>query len=405
MTSAFLWFFITLFCIAVEGVYSMIEMAVLSFNRVRLEYYVSKGMKRAIWLQYILQQPSRLIGSVMLGVNIALQVGSQSAREFYSAIGLNPDIAPLTQVFLVVIFGELAPLFAARRFSEHAVMLGVPILYATYRIFAPAIWLIGLITRFVHLLFGRKKEGVENFLSRDELQKVLESHDEENEFNSIVSNIFSLRNKTANQVMTPLSEVEMIRASTTVGELHKKISDSGQRFIPLYHNRRSNIVAIALPRDFVRLPENRFVRDNARTPWFITSSTKLMPILGQFRRNQQSVAVVLDSNGSAIGMLTLNAILEEIFGEHPPIEEALKKAELPMIQRAFPGNTKIADLNREYGTHLPTHGVETLAQLMISLLDHTPTVGETLIVGEFELIAEETTLLGIKSILVKTVET
>ncbi|MCH9627180.1 MAG: hypothetical protein S4CHLAM2_08150 [Chlamydiales bacterium] len=405
MGSGLMWFLITLLCIAIEGIYSMIEMAVLSFNRVRLEYYVSKRMKRAIWLQYILQKPSRLIGSVMLGVNISLQIGSQSAREFYYALGLNPDIAPLTQIFLVVIFGELAPLFAARRFSEHVVMLGVPILYATYRVFAPAIWLIGLITRFVHLLFGRKEEGVENFLSRDELQKVLESHDEENEFNSIVSNIFSLRNKTANQVMTPLSQVEMIRAHTTVEQLHKKISDSGQRFIPLYHNRPSNIVAIALPRDFVRLPENRLVRDNARTPWFITSSTKLMPILGQFRRNQQSVAVVLDSNGSAIGMLTLNAILEEIFGEHPPIEEALKKAELPVIQRSFPGNTKIVDLNREYGTHLPTHGVETLAQLMISLLDHAPTVGDTLIVGEFELIAEETTLLGIKSILVKTVET
>ncbi len=405
MNNALLWFCITLFCIAIQGLYSMLEMAAVSFNRVRLEYYVSKGIKRAIWLQYILQKPSRLFGTIMLGVNIALQVGSQSSREFYRSIGLNPDFAPITQIFLVVIFAELAPLFAARRFSEHVIMLGIPIVYATHRIFAPIIWIIGQITRFVHLLFGKKEEAYDVFLSRDELQKVLESHDEESEFNIVVSNIFALRNKTAAQVMTPLSQIEMIRANTTIADLRKKISASTQPFIPLYNKSRSNIVSIAIPRDFVRLPDTAHVRDNARPPWFITSTTKLMPILGQFRRNRKTVAVVLDPNGSAIGMLTLDAILEEIFGEYPAVEEALKKAKLPMIERTFPGNTRIVDINKEYGTHLPTHGVETLAQLMIALLDHTPTEGDTLIVNEFELIAEETTLLGIKSITIKTLAT
>ena len=76
-----------------------------------------------------------------------------------------------------------------------------------------------------------------------------------------------------------------------------------------------------------------------------------------------------------------------------------------MIHRTFPGNMLIADFNREFGTHLPSYGVETLAQLMLSLLDHAPTEGDTLVVNDFELIAEETTLLGIKSIMVKTLET
>ncbi len=400
-----MWFCITFFCIAIQGFYSMLEMAAVSFNRVRLEYYVSKGMKRAIWLQYIMQKPSRLFGTIMLGVNIALQVGSQSSREFYQAIGLNPAFAPITQIFLVVILAELAPLFAARRFSEHVIMFGIPIVYATHRVFAPIIWLIGLLTRFVHLLFGKKEKAFDVFLSRDELQKVLESHDEESEFNSVVSNIFALRNKIASQAMTPLSQIEMIRSNTTIADLHKKLSSSSQRFIPLYHKTHSNIVSIAIPRDFVNLPDNRYVRDNARPPWFITSSTKLLPILGQFRRNRQTVAVVLDPNGSAIGMLTLDAIIEEIFGEHPPVEEALQKAKLPMIHRSFSGNTKIADLNREYGTHLPPHGAQTLAQLMISQLEHAPAVGDSVVIGEFELIAEETTLLGIKLITVKTLET
>ena len=310
MTNPLLWLAITLFCVAVQGFYSMLEMAAVSFNRVRLEYYVSKGMKRAIWLQYLLQKPSRLFGTIMLGVNIALQVGSQSSREFYRALNLNPDLAPLTQIFLVVILAELAPLFAARRFSEHVIMLGIPVVYATHRIFAPVIWVLSQVTRFVHFLFGRKEEALDHFLTRDELQKVLESHDEEHEFNSIVSNIFALKTKTAAQVMTPLTQIETFRAQTTVGELRKKILHSAQRFVSLYHKTGANIIAVAIPRDLVRLSDTRQIREHARPPWFITSTTKLMPILGQFRRNKQTVAVVLDPNGAAVGMLTLDAILE-----------------------------------------------------------------------------------------------
>ncbi|MEZ5315756.1 MAG: hemolysin family protein [Chlamydiales bacterium] len=404
MNNGLIWLFVTLFCIAVQGFYSMLEMAIVSFNRVRLQYYVNQGIKRAIWLQYILQKPSRLFGTIMLGVNIALQIGSQSARDFYRMIGLNPDFAPITQIFLVVIFAELAPIFAARRFSEHVIMLGIPIVYATHRLFAPLIWMIGLITRLIHLFFGKKEENFDFFLSREELQKVFESHQEESELNIVVSNIFSLRHKTAAHVMTPLKQVQMIHLNTKISDLYSRLPGLTQKYIPLFHKSRSNIVAIAIPRDFVSLSDHHFIRENARPPWFITSSTKLLPILSQFRQNKQTVAIVLDPNGAAIGMLTLDAILEEIFGHHHPLEERKKRTKDPMIHRTFPGNKKILDLNKEYGTSICSHEVETLAQLMISQLDHKPIEGDTITVGEFELIAEETTLLGIKSITVKTLE-
>lgn len=397
------WLLLSIGCIAIQAFYSMVEMAAVSYNRVRLQYYVSKGKKQAIWLQNFLQKPSRLFGTVMLGVNISLQVGSQSAREFYQSLNLDPDLAPITQIFLVVIFAELAPLFAARHYSEHVIRWGIPIVYGTSRLFAPVIGLIGKIIHLIYRLLGKKKEEFDLFISRDELQKALETHEEEDEFNTVITNIFSLRNKIASQIMTPLSKIEVVPAQASVQELRKKISESPQPFFPLFHKTRANIVSIAIPRDLVRLPDNRYVRDYARPPWFITASTKLMDILEQFRRNKQSVAVVLDENGTALGMLTLDAIFEDIFDEHPEAE-IKKEARFPLIHRTFPGNTRIADFNREYHTHLQDHGVETLAQLMMILLDHPPEEGDTVVIDHFELIAEETTLLGIKSITITTLE-
>lgn len=398
------WFMMTAICIAVQGIYSMLELASVSLNRVRLEYYVSKKMKRALWLRYLLEKPSRLFGTVMLGVNVAMQIGSQTAREFYQSVGLDPDIAPLTQIFLVVILAELAPLFAARRYPENVVMLVVPIVYATSRIFAPFVWLISQLMHWTFRLFGRQGESFEMLISREELQKVLESHEEEDEFNIVIEGIFDLKSISAEHVMTPLEKIDMIAASSTIGILRNKIVASEQQFVPLYHKNTANIVAIANVRDLVRLPDNRILRDHARPPWFITSTTKLMPILAQFRRNQQTVAVVLNPDGAAVGILTLDTILEEIFGEYP-VEKTVKKGiSLPVIHRTFPGNTKIADFNREYKTHLDPHGVETFAQLMVTLLDHPPSPGDSVVVDRFELIVEEASLLGIKSVTVITLE-
>lgn len=402
MNKAIIWLFITLFCIGVQGFYSMLEMAIVSFNRVRLQYYVSKKNRRAIWLQYIIQRPSRLFCTIMLGVNIALQVGSQSSREFYSLIGLNPDLAPITQIFLVVIFAELAPMFAARRFAENVAMLGIPIVYATYRLFNPLIWFISILVRVVYFLFGKKERAPDSFLNRDELQKILESRDEENEFNNIVANIFSLHNKTASQVMMPLSQVDMVHSNATLAQLYKIVSNSSQSFVPIYNKTRSNIVAIALPKDFVSLSDDSYAMEKARPPWFITSSSTLTPILNQFRSNKESVSVVLDTTGEAVGILTLDMIIEEIFGDLLLSEKTYTQQNLPVINRTFPGNTKIVDFNREYGTDLPVDEAETLAQLMITFLDHYPTSGDSIIIHDVELTAEETTLLGIKSISVKT---
>ena len=94
------WFlFLTISCLIIQGFFAMLEMACVSFNKVRLQYYVSKGQKRAIWLSYLLNHPALLFGTTLIMVNAALLIGSECSRKFYDSLGLSPDWAPLTQVF------------------------------------------------------------------------------------------------------------------------------------------------------------------------------------------------------------------------------------------------------------------------------------------------------------------
>ena len=108
MTWQFIAFMIVI-CLFVQGFYAMLEMACVSFNKVRLQYYVSKNNRRAKWLTHLLNHPAQLFGTTLIGVNAAMQLGSEFSRQFYIALGVSPDYAPLSQVFIVLIFAEIAP--------------------------------------------------------------------------------------------------------------------------------------------------------------------------------------------------------------------------------------------------------------------------------------------------------
>jgi putative hemolysin len=400
-------FFLTIIivCLVIQGFFAMVEMAAVSFNKVRLQYYVSKGNRRAIWLNDLLQHPGRLFGTALICINTALQVGSEASRRFYDSLHINPDWAPLSQVFIVLIFAEIAPLFAGRRYAEHAAMIGVPILYGVSFVLRPVIWLFDGLCRIVHRLIGSsEKAGL--YLSREELQKILEEKDEE-DFNTIAAQIFALRNMTAKDLMQPLSSVQLIPSICTISEMRALLNSRFSPFVPIFHKNPENIIAISYPRDLLRLPENKKVRDYARAPWFITEKDSIMAILRQFRRNNQSVAIVLNEAGLARGILTLDEIIDEIFGlsdSWMSFEEMVPRSHHVIVDRTFPGDTQIDEFNKTYKVHLDAHGVETLEELVSQLLGHAPTIGESVRIDQFELTVEEASLLGgAKSIAVRTI--
>lgn len=411
MTLTVFWACTTLLCLMIHAFFTMSEMACVSFNKVRLEYYAAKGKKRALWLNTLLKNPSRLFGTTLLGVNAALQVGSECSRQLYESLELSPDLAPITQVVLVLIFAELSPMFAARRHAEHVALLAVPVIYACSKLAYPWIRGITMLSHYINYLIGGKEIAAGTFLSRDELQNVIEDQedssgiDQGKDFNVVVSNIFSLRNKTARQVMESLDTIQMVPASSTVGHMRQLLRQTYYPHIPVYHRSVRNIIKIAYPRDLINQSDDVHVLHHARQPWFLAQHTKILEILQQFRRNKQGVAVVLDRQGMAVGILTLDDILDEIFGKQElRLAEALRyrPKSKRVIERSFPATLTIEDFNRQFDAELDSQGAQTLGQLMIRMLGHPPQKGESVRVQDFLLTAEESTIMGAKTVAVRS---
>lgn len=403
--TALMWLFFNLITIAFLAFFSMEEMACVSFNRIRLQFLIKQEGTRADWIHYLLQNPSRLFGTTLIGVNVATVVGSECARQFLQTLDLNPDLAPLFQVIIVIIFGELAPMFAARRYPEHVALLGAPVLYLTSKILAPLIWALGLVSRAANFLVGGKESHPDIFLTQDELQKVIEEQDEEHdtaqdteELNAIAANIFHLRDKTAKHVMTPFSEHFKVPSQMTIEKVRKTL-DNSTSYLPVYHKEVTNIIGVAFVRELIRAPNARKIKDYIEPPWFISERTPLFQILKQFRRNSEHVAIIINDRGEAKGLLNFNLILEEIFGK---AQKKQRPAPAIIIDRTLPGDMSVHDFNLEFGSALPYEKDETLSEMIIRVLGHHPEPGETIQIAPFEFTVKEATLLEIKTLAIQT---
>ena len=390
----------------IQGFFSMFEMAAVSLNRARLHYYVSLNVRRACWLTFLLNKPSRLFGTTLITVNLFLQIGSELSRLFYESVGLNPDFAPVTQIFIVLIFAELSPMFAARRHSEHVAMLSIPIVYIIAKLLTPIIWGIDGLNTLIHILICKPKD-LPLFLSREEVQRAMESRrkelrKEERKFSSIVGDIFDLRNKTVEHLMLPIESVQLISSQCSLKEMRHILSVNYSPYIPIYHRNPKNIVSIAYPRDLLQVREDKRVMDYAKPPWFITEEDFIITILKQFRRNNQSVAVVLKATGEATGLITLELLVDEIFGEvgKPLFESSGQKT---FVEKTLSGDMLISDFNQKFRAHLVFEKEDdTLSDLINRELKHLPSKGEKIMIDHFEFTVIEPTLLRAKIIVVRT---
>jgi putative hemolysin len=401
MNDSIVFLLLTILCIVLQSLFSMFEMACLSFNRLRLQYYVSKKYKRAIWLNSLLKKPSNLFGVTLIGVNFFLLFGSESARHFYQSLNINPDFAPITQILVVLVFAELAPLFAARRYSEQVALTLVPIIFFISYLLKPVIWTIDSFSKVLNLIFGKGEKT--SFLSKEEIQKIFEerSFSQRKNISQSVNHIFSLQNKSIKDLMLPLDSIKLLSSSAILNDVKNTLSINYLPYVPLYHEMTQNIVSIIYTKDLLNLKDNERVVSYAKAPWFILETDSILQILKQFRNNRQIVAIVLDKEGLARGILSLDQIIDNIFGEYRLLYE--ENITSKIIEKTILADTLVSYFNRQFNLKLKASDKETLNDLIIRTLGHLPTNGEVVYIEQFEITVLESSFLGAKTISIKTI--
>lgn len=383
----------------------MQEMACISCNKLRLDFAVAKRERWALWLQNLLEQPSRLFCTTLIGVNVALMISSESSRRLFEAWGIEPNLAPLAEIPIVLIFGELIPMFAARIYADHASRLGVPLLYVSARALSPFIAIFEFFFRAVGRLFGKKKKQESlPFLSRDELQMLLEEHQAgylgeiDTPEDKIMSNIFSLRNKRAFQFMQPLHQVQCVSSRAQVSDLREVVKKSMQSFFPVFHRTKQKIVGYIYPNDVLSASSKKRIEEYTEPAYFVSEEAQALDILTKLQEEELDAAIVLNVKGEAQGIIFLEDLLDELFGSEPK----RPRPSIHYLEKTISADMSIDEFNKEYGTLIDSQGCKTFAELIEKLLERAPHPQDNLQLETVEILVKETSLFKAKTIQIRT---
>ncbi len=385
-----------------SGFFSGLEIAFVSSNRLKQELDLKKNNSSARILAQFYKNPSRFIGALLLGNNIALVgYGIVMARVLEGPIirflpeAINTEFFVLiTQTIistlLILITAEFIPKILFR-INPNAILkfLTIPV-WLFYTLFYPLIIIYIGISEFLLKKIFRIHLADETYtfsaVDLDEYIKDYQPEEEEENTQEIqmIQNAMDFKNVKLRDCMVPRTEIVAIGAEAGINDLIKLFTESGHSKIMVYEGDIDNLIGYLHAYDIFSRPSS--LKNIIRKVDIYPETMAARDLLNEFIKNHKSVAIVVDEFGGTSGMVTMEDIIEEIFGE---IEDEYDKdmdteQKLSDNQFIFSTRIEIDYLNDKYNLNFPeSEEYETLAGFIISYHESIPRENEIIEIPPF----------------------
>lgn len=384
--------------------FSGIEIAFVSSNRFHIEVENKKGNFAYKIISNLVQNPSRFIAAMLVGNNIALVVYGYfmpqvldplfNTNNPYLLILINTVLSTL----LILVFAEFLPKAIFNAHSNRLLeVFAVPSGFF-YIIFFPFVSLMIGISNFVMRYILKAKEDEEqqafnrvdldNYI-RERTETLRKDEDVDHEI-QIFRNALEFGDVKAREFMVPRTEVVAMDVKSSVAELQAEFIDSRLSKILIFKDTIDNIIGYVHSFELFKKPAK--IREVLRPIGFIPESMAANEILNLLIKDRRSMVVVLDEFGGTSGLVTMEDVVEELFGEiddEHDTEDLLEKKISDSLFR-FSGRQEIDHLNERFNLELPeSENYSTLGGLVIYYLESIPEQGEELALGQYLLKVEE----------------
>jgi len=364
------------------------ETGFVSCNPIRLRHLAEQeNDKNAKRLLRYLDAPERMLTVVLIGTNIALVMGTVA---FTRQAGSLWAVLIATPVFLV--FGEILPKSMFRLHPTRMARWFVPIIRLFEVILTPVTMPTHWISQHLLRLVARGNAAVPVLMRSPEDMRVLvdESADRgaiEPEEKDMIHSVMDLQTQYAKEVMVPRIDIQALPQRASRAELIALFERSGRTRILIYRDSIDEVIGVVNAFDVLRdtQPEDpdihRFVKDILHVP----DTMRLDDVLEIMRDTKQSMAVVTDEYGGTDGLITLEDILEEIFGE---IRDEYDKEDPPIRtvgpnEYVIEARTPLEDVSDAIGSEISDEEVETLGGWVMRAAGRIPARGEVIVQGPF----------------------
>ena len=373
--------------------FSGMEIAFVSANKLKIELDGKQGDFFAKILSNFLKRPSRFIGAMLVGNNISLVI-----YGIFMAQILEPWIQQYTDnglaiLLLQTLFSTLIILVTAEflpktlfRINPNNMLrfFALPLFIIYWIMFLPMLLVIGISDLLIRLFspqlssdddlnFGRVdlehylKEGADHTLSQEEVDHEIQ----------IFQNALDFSKVKARECMIPRTEVVALELGEDIELLKEKFIETGLSKILIYRDTIDNIIGFTHSFELFKKPES--IKSILLPLAIIPMAMQANEILEIFIQQKRSIAVVVDEFGGTAGIVTIEDIIEEIFGEieDEHDKEALIETQINESEYLFAARLEVDYLNNEYNLGLPeSDNYETIAGLIIDTFESIPTLNE-----------------------------
>ena len=396
--------FVILFMLALSAFFSGMEIAYVTANKLKVELDKSKGLLTARILSGFFRDPSRFIGTILLGNNIALVIyGIAFANLLEPSLWsvLPPNIQTefvvlllqtIIATLIILVFAEFLPKTLSR-INPNAVIniFAIPLWVIYYLLYPVVLLFTGASQLILKQLFNigfTRQEPVFTTIDIDQYIHELSNREEHLEDVKqeiqMFQNVIGFRKVKLRETMLPRNEIIAVEENDPVEDLKEAFIEHGFSRIPVYTETIDKIIGYVHAFDMFRNPEN--LKEVIKPILFIPETMPAKIALTQFIRERKSIAVVVDEFGGTSGLVTIEDIMEEIFGEiEDEFDEDIKVEKVIRSgEYIFSARLEIDYLNNNYKLDLPeAEEYETLAGLIIHYHESIPAKGETIQIKHF----------------------
>lgn len=403
-------------CLIASAFFSGMEIAFLSSDKLRLELDRSRGGVSARILGVFYSRPDHFITTMLLGNNVALVIYGLLTAVLMEPwlkglLGENDGLILLAQsvisTLLILFVGEFLPKVTFRANPNRTMSFFAGILFLVYVLLYPFAWIIGLITRAILFLAGQRTSSVaiRPQLSSLDLEYYLTHSSDDGQASGIetevkiIQNAISFSGLQVRDCLLPRNEIVGASIDSTRAHLEELFIRTGLSKLIIYKENIDEVVGYIHSSEMFRGDDwqKRIV-----SALFVPESMQASTLMRLLMQKKKSIAVVIDELGGTAGMVTLEDIVEELFGDIEDEHDRQKRVAKRLDDRTFvfSGRMEIDDINEKFGLTLPEdEDFMTIAGYILYHHPSIPSQGQILEIGDlrFEILRSTST----KIVLVK----
>ncbi|WP_078381711.1 hemolysin family protein [Sutcliffiella halmapala] len=382
------------------GYFSASEVAIANVNKVRLRNQADNNNAKAKRVLSMAVNFDRSMSTIVIGKNLVkiavATIATNLAIQMYGSQISTLALTAAIITVLVLVFGELLPKSFAEQYAENYLKFISASLMTVMKIFLPIAWLFVQFKLSIKRLLGVNKK--EPTITEEDVKAMVEIGEEEGIFltqeRELLHNAIGFDDIIVKDILTPRPDVVAICNETPIEEIKDIFINEKYSRLPLYEGSIDNIIGVISYRDFfaqyVQNPSFS-LKDISRSPFYVIGSAKISNLLKELQSSQNHLAIVLDEYGGTAGIISIEDIIEEIFGEiwdeHDENEDFIEVID----DRKFrmDGRLPVEEFSELLQLKVEESSANTLSGWISNTLGYLPTKGEKVECDHFTIHIEE----------------